>query len=235
MEANAKMASAPDSGPFVQTRRPSARRVSARRGAAALLWCLIFLGLGWVGMSIHLEWYPRYLRDPEYGTKTVFLRHLQARSPGRPLVVVLGSSRCSYGIRPDAFLAAERDDPTSPIVFNLALFGSGPLMELLCLNRLLADGIRPDVVLVEYWAPSLEQEDDWAEEKRIDPSRLSWVDVRLLSRYWSDPQGLRRQFEEERLEPFFSYRFAIVSRLAEAWLPVALRRYHPWNSMDAYG
>jgi hypothetical protein len=214
---------------------PSVYQGRTRRAAAALAWCLVFLGLGWVGMFIHLEWFPSLLRDPEYGTKAVHLRRLQQQNPGRPLVVILGSSRCTYGVQPDAMLEGLPAEQPRPLVFNLSLFGAGPLMELLCLNRLLSAGVRPDAIVVEYWPPVLSQREDCAEEKRIDPSRLSWSDLRLLARYWSDPHDLRTQFREERLDPFFSYRFAIVSRFAEAWLPVALRRPYPWYTMDAGG
>jgi hypothetical protein len=211
------------------------RRRCVTSAAATLAWTLGFIVLGQVAILAILEYYPRFLRDPEYGLKAAYLRQQQARHPGRPLVVVLGSSRTSLGIRPDALPAWDPAYGPQPLVFNFSMLGSGPLMELMCLNRLLADGIRPDVVFVEYWPPVLKQDDGCAEEGRIDLGRLSWGDLPLLARYWSDPRKLRRGLLEERVEPFFSYRFSIMSRLAPAWLPMAVRRGNPWPTMDHFG
>ena len=38
-----------------------------------------------------------------------------------------------------------------PVVFNYGILGAGPVLELLTLRRLLADGVHPDCIIVEAW------------------------------------------------------------------------------------
>jgi hypothetical protein len=94
------------------------------------------------------------LRDPEYGTKRARL----AENRGRPLRLVLGSSRTNLGIHPVALpplpaVPARDGAPTEPVVFNASLMAAGPVLQLLCLRRLLSNGIRPDRAnIVQRWS-----------------------------------------------------------------------------------
>jgi hypothetical protein len=210
-------------------------RRRAAAPAAALLWAALFFLCGQVALVLFLERVPRMVRDPEYGLRLAYLRQEQARKPGRPLVVILGNSRSALGLRPDYMTTGLAGDGADPVVFNFSLFGAGPVMELLCLNRLLADGIRPDWVLVEYWPPVLNQQATQTEEQRIDPNRIAWGDLPLLLRYWRDPDALRRRYAEGRLEALFTYRFALVSKVCPAWLPWSARRDYAWDKITSLG
>jgi hypothetical protein len=92
------------------------------------------------------------LRDPGYAFKFERL-HARLAAPGpRPLLVVmLGSSHVADGLRGqliEADLARELGAPV--IVFNLGNPADGPVQELLKLERLLAAGIHPDLLLLEF-------------------------------------------------------------------------------------
>jgi hypothetical protein len=158
-----------------------------------------------------------------------------AENAGQPAAVLLGSSRVAMGIRPDALPPLRLADGRQPVVFNFALVGSGPLMELFCLKRLLADGVRPRWVVVECWPPFLCQEGRHAEEARIDISRLGWRDLALLGRYWRDPGRLWEDYDEARLVPWFSHRICLLSRFAPAWLPLGARQDGNWGTLDGWG
>src|SRR5262245_35057177 len=124
---------------------------SARWGAPpwkTLAWGLaVFVGAQLALAAAIEQWRPEW-RDPEYGTKRRLLHALLAEQPDRPLLLVLGSSRTDAGLRPDRLPDVL---PGSPVVFNFSLVGSGPFKELLCLHRLLAEGIRPQWLIVECW------------------------------------------------------------------------------------
>ena len=109
------------------------------------------------GFALWLDYGPPRLRDPEYGKRLAGLQARLAENPGRPLVLAIGSSRTAMGVRPGV-LETDGGDPRRPLLFNMALAGSGPIMELMVLRRALADGVKPAAVLVEFW-PAFLRED----------------------------------------------------------------------------
>jgi hypothetical protein len=197
---------------------------------AALAWGLAgFAALQFALVVLAERWCPE-IRDPEYGHKLARLKAVAAAAPGRPLVVVLGSSRAALGFRPDALPA----DTANPVVFNLALAGAGPLTELLCLYRLLDAGIHPAAVIVEVMPPLLHQEKPWAETTRLPVERLSRHDVRHLRRHVPHAGCLRRQWLAARLTPWFSHRFGLLSTWAPRWLTWDVRQDR-WRHLDHTG
>jgi hypothetical protein len=202
--------------------RPHARAVMA--------WSvLVFVGLQ-LTLNAVLDFARPELRDPEYGLKLQRLRQRLAEAPGRPLVIVLGSSRAAEGFRPAA-LPAGACPEGQPVVFNFALMGSGPVMELVCLRRLLADGIRPDLVLVECWPPAWHGE----EEDRIRIQRLSCLDLGLLMRYSARPVHLWLQWLPERLAPWFSSRFVVLRHCTPLWVTGTPPALIHWDTLDGSG
>ncbi len=127
---------------------PQARR--------ALRWAITWFALAQLAAVAMLEWKHPEFYDPKYGCRLAQLRRRISEAPGRPLVLILGSSRAEQGFRPG--LLPEAGD-RSPLLFNLARGGSSPLLHLITLRRLLADGIHPDCVLLEIFPPSLVEPD----------------------------------------------------------------------------
>src|SRR5258708_6444152 len=121
--------------------------VARCRGRAGLAWGLGLFLAAQAAFALALLGPGSRLRDPEVALKLRALRRLLSAQPGRPLVLALGSSRLGVNLRPHELPGAA--DPGAPLVFNFALCRSGPALELLCLRRLLAAGVRPDRLLVE--------------------------------------------------------------------------------------
>jgi hypothetical protein len=203
----------------------------SQRGWTALLWgCVCFLGGELLLTAAMAHWRPD-LGDPEYGSKLAALEKRLVEQPaGRPLLLVLGSSRAAMGIRPDVLPTSE-----GPLWFNFALVGSGPVMELSCLRRLLADGVHPDAVLVECWPPFWHQEEGYAEEKRWHPIRMGWSDLALLCAYSAQPDELSRCWWQAHTMPAFFNRLTLMSRFAPAWLPFQNRMDGNWTGLDEWG
>lgn len=104
-----------------------------------------------LGLSLLILGRLPYWRDPAYGRKIARLQKRLAAPGAKPFtIVMLGSSRTALGLRAgdlegDLSLALGR--PVA--VFNFGIFSAGPFTSLLHLERLLADGIRPDLLLIE--------------------------------------------------------------------------------------
>lgn len=212
-----------------------------RPGAAAVGWgVLFFVGLQ-LALAVPMERWRPDLRDLEYGHKRARLRARLAERPGHPLLLVVGSSRANHGFHPAALppLPAVRPprggEAAVPVAFNASLMGSGPIVELLCLRRLLADGIRPDWVLLECWPPFLQQEGDRAEINKIPVARLAWRDLDVLAAYYPSRRGLYQDWCLARLAPWSSSRFTLLTQYARDWLPREMRRDDQWGRLDESG
>ena len=171
---------------------------------------------------------PRW-HDPEYGKRLGLLRARQREHPGRPLVVALGSSRVAIGLHA-ASLPAES---SGPLLFNMALVGSGPVMELLAFRRLLADGVRPDAVLVEYWPAFLHEADDYHEAARFDLHRLRPCDERTVREYF--PAARQSAWKLARLWPLRTHRDNAWSQLLPGGLPRDKRIDGLWSRINPCG
>lgn len=192
---------------------PAARLPTRRRArTAVLVFALAVVGLHALAVFILDVAWTRF-RDPEYGRRATSLRERVAEYPDRPLVLVVGSSRVSMGVRPDVWEERRPGTPHDPMLFNMSLVGSGPVMQLLTLRRSLADGFRPTVVLLEYWPPLLCDGGAQNEHDRIDVRRLRWDDRAVVRGYFPDPSETERQMLAARRNIFQSHRTLLMLQL----------------------
>jgi hypothetical protein len=204
---------------------------TTRNGArfAVLFGALVFM-LWNVGLIGAMDTFAPTLRDPEYGRR---LKRLQARHAERPdakLLVVLGSSRVAMGVRPEFC-----NDSNGPVVVNFAHLGSGPTLAALTVRRMLADGVRPDAVLLEYWPPFLRGDGEFMEQHRLDAHRYHDRDREFILTHFENPQQYLDAMESVRQFPVLSYRRHLVSQSCPGWLPYYQRLDAPWNKLDRWG
>jgi hypothetical protein len=210
-------------------------------GAAAVGWGLLFFACLQLALAVPMERGRPELRDLEYGTKRARLQARLAVAPGRPLFVVIGSSRANHGFHPGALpplpaVRPPRGRPAAPpVVFNGSLMGSGPILQLLSLRRMLNDGVRPDWLLLEVWPPFLQQEGPRAEIRKIAVPRLGWRDLPVLAPYYPDPLALYQDWCVARLAPWSASRFILLEEFARDWLPREVRRDDQWAKIDPSG
>jgi hypothetical protein len=215
------------------------RSASTSRGRAAVLWALAAFVCGQLALTITLERWRPDLCDPEYGWRLDRLQAGVAAGPERPLVVVLGSSRVGCGLRPEALPSCHTPNGETPLVYNMSLTSSGPVMDLLCLRRLLAQGIRPQYLVVEVLSPCLKGDGRALEsgELCLPAYRLRWGDLPQLKKYtprrWI-PYG---KWLEQQGAPWFSNRFCLLSHYLPNWVPSETRRRETFweNNLDRYG
>ena len=140
------------------------------------------------------------------------------QAPGRPLVLMLGSSRMFEGFlaaRASSYCAdggsgsgaAEKlrtptGERSAPLIFNFGLTSSFSLLELVCLHRLLASGVRPDLLYVEVLPASLNKLDGrLLEEIWFDAGRLTASELALVQQYHTERRRLVRYWCVSRCLP----------------------------------
>ena len=210
---------------------PRTPAVSRRRRAlrVAVSFAVVLLALN-LGFGLLLDYGPPHLRDPEYGLRLSALRERLMEHPGRPLVVVVGSSRTAMGVRPDAVENGE-----GMLLFNLSTAGAGPITQLMILRRLQYDGITPAAVVLEYWPPFFRGDGAYREDARLNPTRFRPEDERTIDEFFADPAETKRRTAESRWRPFLAHRKPLMDRFAPGWLPHTERGDAMFANLDGWG
>jgi hypothetical protein len=220
--------------------RPHCAKVPARGGRrsarVAVAW-FVAASLGLSGATLlAADVLCPAIRDPEYGRRASALHARLAENPGRPLVLVVGSSRVGAGVCPAAWESVRPANPArpDPLLFNLGRAGAGPVVQLMMLRRVLAEGVRPAVVLLEYWPPLLNHEHA-PEFLRIPPEHVFPADLPLVRDYWRDGGEFERRAWRSRLNPVFSLKRTLMLQVAPEWLPWPKRTEMVWANLDPWG
>jgi hypothetical protein len=208
-----------------------APRHPRRRARASVLAGLGFSAFFTLALNLALDTVRPEWRDPEYGHRLKRLKPRAQAADGRPVVVALGSSRSQMGLSPRHLGLG--DGPASPIVFNFAVAGGGPVHEVLNLRRLLDNGVKPDYVLIEVLPPVLAGHSP--AEKLILPARLGYADFARIAPYTEDPAKLRREWAWDRIAPFHTLRLYLMSHMAGSMLHWKSRQDFLWEQMKPDG
>src|SRR5436190_4257491 len=123
--------------------RSPRRAVAAARARTVVLSAVVFFLVLQGLLNVLLDCFNPALRDPEFGAKLSRLHTTVAAAPGRPLLLMLGSSRAMMCFNPDVAAEDAGARGPAPVMFNAGATGGGPVMEQLFLRRVLAAGIRP--------------------------------------------------------------------------------------------
>ncbi len=211
---------------------PRSRR---RRASRLLLGFLAMVLFANGALALIVEDGPVHLRDPEYGLRLKSLRAKRAEHPDRKLTVILGSSRTALGIRPDVYEASLADRDAAPLLFNMSMSGAGPLLQLMTLERLLADGVRPDAVLLEFWPAVLRGDGPYREDRRIAATRLRSSDGPFVEKFFVDPEATRGKMRTARLLPAWYLRRELLIRVWPETIPWKERADGSWSTLDGWG
>jgi hypothetical protein len=197
------------------------------RSRAAIGWGLAFFLLAQAACLLLTRVDPG-IADEEFAHKLGLLKRVIRENPGRPLVLMFGTSRVATGFRPSSVASAwvEAGSDSGVVLFNFSLVGRGPEMAHLALQRLLDAGIRPDRVLIEFWPASWCSQASLSDYKQlINIAGLDRREMRLIGGYLTakDRARLERLWLGGWAAPIFSNRFAILHRYAPSWLAVPPR------------
>jgi hypothetical protein len=219
--------------------RTISRRRAVCRGRAALLWALGLFAAGQWALGTWLHRAHPEMCDPIWQFRMGRLKARLAEAPGRPLVLVLGSSRPANAFSPQDLGDWRPRGRPAPVVFNVAMLGAGPVRELLSLRRVLAEGIRPEWVLVEAWPAFWGQEGPYCETDAILRTDTYWSDLRVLGHlYKAGWEGFGRVCAQalpvvhNRTAVFNQYLPFLVDRNTDG--DIRAWRMH-WQTLDDWG
>jgi len=177
-----------------------------------LLWFVLAFVVLQLGLALAVEHALPDVRDPEYARKEERLKARRAEKPEHSLVLMLGSSRAAMALRARE-LSADLD-ARGVLVLNGALMGAGPMLELTCLHRTLAAGLRPDLLFVEVVPMHFHQPAGLTlEERTLSGSRLTDREIVTLRPYCDEPDRLRRRWLQSRLLPCVGHQAELRDRL----------------------
>jgi hypothetical protein len=120
------------------------------------------------------------------------------------------------GISPKALPRNLLASGRSPIVYNFAACGAGPLTELQLLRRLLANRIRPDWVFVEIWPVTFNQ--TFSAERQLSCRCLHLVDLPLIFRHCDNPWEKVADKWPALLLPCVGQRTNLIRSFGPNWL-----------------
>jgi hypothetical protein len=149
------------------------------------------------------------VRDPEYAYREHLLHDRLAEQPGVPLVLFIGSSRVEFGVHCQTIMETAR---TRSLAFNCGIQGAGLFLEEVCLNRLIASGIRPDIVFVEIMIPYLDAR--LPDQRTFEAARLSASEVSRLRPTIQSFRGPFRKWAAGRLLPLNRHQAELCWTLA---------------------
>jgi hypothetical protein len=200
---------------------------------------LIWFGLCFCVMTCALAWVVERrlpeVRDPEFAVKIEHLRLQIARSPKQPLVVMLGSSRSALGFRAGDVHETRNGVPV--LVYNFAILGGGPFLELLCLQRLLASGVHPDYLVIEVFPALLNSAGNHSlEEVWLQSGRMRLSEILHLERFHTQQGRLIRRWAHARAEPWLALHWLLQpSTESTSTEGEALFDYVAGTRMDDHG
>jgi hypothetical protein len=216
---------------------PGSRQRFTRARRAVCVALAVFL-VAQVLLAVAVEGSLPELCDPAYGLKLKQLRaRLRACAAPPELVVALGSSRVAHGF--DGALLEDdlgRQLGRPAVLYNLGRLGGGPISECLYLHRLLAEGIRPNRLLVEVLPRMLTRAASKAEMESLEFATLDPADVAVLERFGAMkprlPWWVQRSFPER------THRQAFLHGVAPLLLPRDVRAQWDqqwWKGLDCCG
>jgi hypothetical protein len=186
-----------------------------RTAGAAIAWAMLFYALSQVALNVYIDgWHPE-LYDAEFGARMVRLRTQLRENPGRPLLLVIGSSRMTMNFLPEQLAPLYTPSGERVVVFNFAHLGAGPAANLLQVRRLLRYGIRPDWLIVEVMPPQLND----SNQRIVD--RIAEIRDEPLVAHYKNPVLSWALFLRGRTAPCYKQRAFLIHRALPEWAPDA--------------
>jgi hypothetical protein len=209
------------------------RQIEWRRGPAVFVWAVLaFAGLQ-LTLSFGLEYGGPGECDPYFREKLERLQDRLAETANPTLVLMLGSSRARTGFCARRLCGFGKDPGL--VAFNFGISGVGPMLETVHLRRLLAAGVRPDLLFIEIFPAAMVDDDGRPfEYKWLHGRRLQRDDFPVLHVEASKWAKLLWQWGTSRALPCTGYRGELRYLLGLGGF--GNRFYHgfPWAGGDAY-
>lgn len=236
---NNQRADKPTNGSECNAHRESRRRSQRYRQSrkrSEVLWTIVSLLALNLGFAAALQTNLITLTGgTSFAAKSSKLQ-TQLESADDPYVVVaLGSSRVMNGLD-----AGSLEDSISQsvgrraVVYNFGISGCGNIYSFLSLEKLIANGVKPDCVLVEMYPTFLQP---GVEQPWFAANELRSKSFENTQRYGIE--NVTRPWHETWLTSFYTHRVSLVNQFCPKLLPMNLRENwaqesddHGWIAVD---
>ena len=173
--------------------------------------------------------------DPQFVMKAELLKARMKENPGRPLWLVMGTSRTERGLRPGV-LADGADDKNAPLIFNFGLGGANMFRQYLCLRRLLEDGIKPRRVGIEVLGAIMSKEVFEIADVPQLLVRARAEEVGDYAAYSNTPSDFYSTWSRSRWDPSYKYGMKLQRQtLALRLIPLPWIRHLEKVPYDKWG
>lgn len=191
------------------------RRMKRTARILILLWIPFWYWIGQFSLFLWMDERWQMERTVSEHRKWDLLHERLAESPDRPLVLMLGSSRSDQAFQSGRLTGQPGPDGRPLLAFNLGVPTVGGMHEMLYLNDLLAEGVRPRLILVELVSTHLirSQRGLQSEEHFTLAPCLSAHQLLFLQRYFSNRRRMILEWLESRLTPWYGFRWAVHEHL----------------------
>ncbi len=215
------------------------RRARAK-SRSSLVWTLGLLLASQAALGLWIHRAHPELCDAAWNFRLERLQARLAEAAGRPLFLVLGSSRPANGVCPQAMGEWAPPGTPRPVVFNFATLGGGPVRELLTLRRLLAQGIKPRWVLAEFCPLFWADRGRYEEREPILSAECHLSDLAVLSHVYQQRVEAVSKVACRNLTPALYYRGGVLARYAMCLMPRHAEHDQNWgqvhwNALDDWG
>jgi hypothetical protein len=192
-----------------------ARRMKQSARILILLWIPIFYVLGQLSLFVWMNENWELERTISERQKLKILHARLAEMSDRPLVLMLGSSRIDQAFQAGRLSGQPGPDGRPLLAFNLGVPTVGGMHEMMYLNDLLAEGVRPRLVLVEFVSTHLvrSMRGLQSEEHFTVPAWISFRQLYFMQRYYTNRRRAWTEWFESRLTPWYGYRWWIHEHL----------------------
>lgn len=163
---------------------------------------------------------PEYF-DPEFAVRFATLKARIAEMPDRPILAVVGSSRLEMSFAPEKLPPITTPAGERVLPFNFSHLAAGPAMNLVEIQRLLRNGIRPRWIILELMTGQLNDPD-----QRILHATATIGDLPVVSRYYN-PIRLGYAYCKIRATPCYNHRRLILHEIVPNWMQET--ESDPWN------
>lgn len=175
-----------------------------------MVWYLLGFVAVQVGLAVAAE--VRYaIRDPEFDEMRQIVEQRRAEAPGRPLVLLIGSSRTKADL--NAELLNHPEDPGAPVVVNASAAGAGPMLHEISLRRWLRAGIHPDLIFLEVMPMILSAREGAPVEENKNSERYCAAEIAHVLRYCAEPHRLCWRWARARGMPCNEHRVELREAL----------------------
>lgn len=200
-----------DEGPSPSLAVARTRRMKQNARVMMLLWVPFWYVIGqfalfaWMDESWELE---RTISERE---KWKLLHERVAEFRDRPFVLMLGSSRSDQAFQASRLSGQRAPDGRPILAFNMGVPTVGGMHEMMYLNDLLDEGIRPRLLLVECVPTHLirSQRGLQSEEHFTVPAWISGHQLLFLQRYFTNRRRAMIEWAEARMAPWYGFRWAV--------------------------